>query len=409
MQSDAPVQWGILKKTAFRFFSVFFFIVVFPFPLFWDSLILWVGKNILHIGYTYSIVQNGSGDTTSDYIVLFITTVMALTICIIWSLADRKRNNYDRLYHWFSIGVRYYLAFAMFEYGFAKVFRDQFPPLTPAELMQTYGHSSPMGLLWAFMSYSGGYSFFTGMAEILGGSLLLFRRTSMLGAFITAAVLCNIVALNFFYDVPVKIFSVQLLGMALFIAAKDANRLLNFFVFNKQVEPTRIEPYFSNPKLTYGQWSIKFLLIGYALYTNVSYARTEQAEYAKRSFLYGAYNVELFIKNNDTLPPLTTDSARWNTLIVGNNDFGSIYLMNDKHKYVSFATDSIRKTISILSDEGITKKSLLHFTLPDSSHLILQGKFKEDSVNIVMQKIDPDKYLLLSRGFHWVNEYPFHK
>ena len=40
-------------------------------------------------------------------------------LALVWSLIDRKRANYTRLFYWLCVGVRYYLAVIMFAYGFA--------------------------------------------------------------------------------------------------------------------------------------------------------------------------------------------------------------------------------------------------------------------------------------------------
>ena len=99
----------------------------------------------------------------------------------------------------------------MILYGASKVFMGQFGPPGFGRLLETYGDSSPMGLLWTFMGFSQGYTFFAGLAEMLGGVLMITRRTTLLGAMVSAGVLSNIVLLNFFYDVPVKQFSSHLL------------------------------------------------------------------------------------------------------------------------------------------------------------------------------------------------------
>ena len=90
-----------------------------------------------------------------------------------------------------------------------------------------------MGVLWSFMGASLAYTIFAGATEVTGGLLLVFRRTASPGALVSFAVLANIVALNFCYDVPVKLYSVNLLLMAAFLAAPDATRLANALVLNR--------------------------------------------------------------------------------------------------------------------------------------------------------------------------------
>ena len=92
-----------------------------------------------------------------------------------------------------------------------------------------------MGLLWTFMGYSGVYSVFAGLGEVIGGVLLFFRRTRLLGALVVAMVMSHVVVLNFAYDVPVKVFSTHLLLIAVLIMTPDRKRLLNFFILNKVV------------------------------------------------------------------------------------------------------------------------------------------------------------------------------
>jgi hypothetical protein len=72
-----------------------------------------------------------------------------------------------------------------------------------------------MGLAWAFLGFSKGYILFMGLAEICAG-LLLFRRTMTFGAIITLMTAMNVMAVNYFYDVPVKILSTHLVLMTLF-------------------------------------------------------------------------------------------------------------------------------------------------------------------------------------------------
>lgn len=96
-----------------------------------------------------------------------------------------------------------------------------------------------MGLAWSFVGYSKGFSAFTGWGELVGGVLLFFRRTTALGAVILVPVLLNVVAINYFFDVPVKLFSSALLLMTLFLLAPDAPRIWNVLVGRDATNPRR--------------------------------------------------------------------------------------------------------------------------------------------------------------------------
>jgi hypothetical protein len=41
--------------------------------------------------------------------------------------------------------------------------------------------------------------------------------------------------------------------------------------------------------------------------------------------------------------------------------------------------------------------------------LTIEGSIAGGRVSMRLRKIDPSKFLLLSRGFHWINEVPFNR
>src|SRR5688572_9699835 len=255
--------WSRGSLIAFRFSFAYFVLYMIPFPLnllpgvstvlqpltdlsinFFELL----AKNIVSENYERPSTPNGSGDTTIHYIQLLVFVTFAFLATAVWSVVDRKRTNYEKLMQVLLVLVRFYLAFTMINYGLIKVFKTQFPFPTTDRLSQTYGESSPMGLLWTFMGYSMAYNIFAGLGEVVGGLLLLFRRTRLIGALIVIAVMSNVVVLNFAYDVPAKLFSMHLLFMAAYIVAPDVKRLSGFCLFNSFVEPEVSQVFYRNAK-----------------------------------------------------------------------------------------------------------------------------------------------------------------
>lgn len=417
-------NWSVTKKLLFRFFAVYFFIYIFPFPVrfipfnyslykwystIWDALVPWVGKNILHVSYSITVKPGGSGDTTYNYVQLFLFAVFAMIAAIIWSVTDRKRKTYDLFLYWLMVYVRYYLAFTMISYGFYNIIKIQFT-FPYWALTETYGESSPMGLLWNFMGYSTAYNVFTGLAQAVGGILLLFRRTSTFGSLVCIAVLSNIVALNFCYDVPAKLFSSNLLLMAIFIAVPDMQRLISFLFTNKALAAVNIQPKFYTRWMKIISIDVKILIIGTVLFSTINIVwegyKTYGDEATQKKPLFGIYNVTKFVRNNYTLPPMATDTLQWKQLNLAFNDYATIKMMNDSLKGYSFKPDTVTKIVQLFSYSDPGHVSILHYFKPDATHLILAGKLIDDSVYIVMKKID---FRLINRGFHWINEYPYNR
>jgi hypothetical protein len=87
------------------------------------------------------------------------------------------------------------------------------------------------------MGASRPYTIFAGLGEVLGAVLLIWRPTATFGAWVSIAVMTNIVMLNYCYDVPVKLYSTHLLLMAVLIVVPDLRRMWNVFVQNRATEP----------------------------------------------------------------------------------------------------------------------------------------------------------------------------
>ncbi len=398
----------------FRFFATYFtlYIATQSFFFLWDPIIDFLAESVLHLPGPITVKPNGSGDTTYNYVQVLGIFLVAILGTVLWSILDRKRHNYDKLLYWSMVLVRYSLAMAMVSYGFSKIIKTQFPFPVPYSLFQPLGWSSPMGLVWKFMGFSTGYNYFTGLAEALGGVLLFFRRTATFGALLSAAVLANIVALNFFFDVPVKLYSSHLLAMALFVAAPDLKRLVSFFFLNKSVPATTLPAAFKKPWMQKTRLILKVSLLVFFFYKSVVDRLFTQKTYgdaAPKIALHGAYTVETFTFNGDTLPPLTTDSVRWKNLFVNHHQFLSTQAMNDSVRHLRVQLDSTQKIISWTSASDSTKKSRLRYQLVHKNQLKLTGHVGKDSVTMQLRRIDLQKLPLVSRDFHWVNEYPYNR
>ena len=376
-------------------------------------LMVWIAKNILHISYPITVFTNGSGDTTYDYVVVFFITAISFVAAIAWSILDKRTRNYDKLLYWLRVVVRYYVAVTMFSYGFVKVFKLQFPFFSPDRLLEPYGNSSPMGLAWNFLGFSRGYNYVMGLAELLSGSLLLFRRTTTLGALVTLAVAGNIMAINYCFDVPVKLLSTALVVMALFLLARDTHRLINFFFLNKPAQAANISaPVFRKKWQNILLTVLKYVLIFYVVVINIQQALSAMKQYgdaAPKPPLHGIYNIETFVRNRDTLAPLTTDTTRWDQLMVSYPGYAFIKMMNDSSKGFAFNTDTVAKRIEMFSYGDTSKKSNFVYSFPRKDVLLLVGKLNNDSVLIQMNRYDLNNFRLINRGFHWVNEYPFNR
>ncbi|HEX3131733.1 MAG TPA: DoxX family protein, partial [Thermoanaerobaculia bacterium] len=250
-----PARWSLATRIAFRFFFSYYALRSFI-PLligrsdflserytdFWDAAVAWADAAVFHVPYD---VFDLAGNDSYSWVQLFCTLVVAGVITAVWSALDRNRLQYDRIHPWLRLLLRYLLAGAMIEYGAIKIIPSQMtapPPL--GVLLQPLGDIFPNHLLWWTVGASPVFETTIGLAELLGGVLLLVPRTTLLGALVSAANMLFVFLLNMCYDVPVKLGSLQLLVMAVVLVAPDVPRLADVFFFHRGTGPSRVPPLF---------------------------------------------------------------------------------------------------------------------------------------------------------------------
>jgi uncharacterized membrane protein YphA (DoxX/SURF4 family) len=203
----------------------------------WETALTWLARQNMTFGaemlHTYTI----KGDTCAAWVRVFYIVLAAGLLTVVWSLLDRRRAGYPMLGRWLHLASRWYLALAMVNYGWPKLFGGQFPAPTIEMLTRPLGDYQPDGVLWMFMGHSQPYTVLAAIGELLGFALLLHRRTTLLGAFVTACVMANVCALNWLYGVPLKQYSTHLLLISLLLMAPFWRRLWALFVSNGESAP----------------------------------------------------------------------------------------------------------------------------------------------------------------------------
>lgn len=418
----APLAWSAPRRHAFRFLALYFLLYALPFPLdfvpgpsllaelyvqAWNAVIPWVGSAILGIDYEIPLAPTGSGDTTAEYVKLFSVLVLATVGSSVWGLFDR-RPSHPRLAAWLVVYARYWLGAVMLGYGFAKLFLLQFPAPDSFRLMEPYGESSPMGLVWAFMGQSPAYQFFAGAVEAVGGVLLFWRRTTTLGALVSAGAMTNVVMLNFGYDVPVKLFSSHLLLTAIALASLDARRLLGMLL-GRAVPAREVPPVLDGRR---GRWVRRvgkslFIAGLLLLQTLMSMQMVwERGPGAPQPPLYGIYEVTSHTRDG-VEPALSSDPPTFHHVSIGHR----LVLWPVRGEAVRFMVevDEEAGTLVLTSREPGAQPQTLRFHAPDPDTLVIEGLLDGSDQRLTLHPIDEQQLRLPSRGFHWINETPYNR
>ncbi|HEX6733083.1 MAG TPA: hypothetical protein VF074_23880, partial [Pyrinomonadaceae bacterium] len=346
-------------------------------------------------------------DRTYDYLLVACLLVLAVVGTILWSLLDRKRPSYPTLYRWLHVYARFALGSAMIGYGAFKVISSQFPPPTLDRLMQSFGDASPMGLLWTFMGASEPYTMFVGFAEMVSGILLFPRRTSGLGALMSVGVLSNVVALNFSYDVPVKLYSSHLLATALFILIPDARRLANVFLLNRAAQPVTSKPLFRKTVWNRGALVLGSIFLVLVLGTSLYQSYDQRQRFtAQRSPLYGIWEVEEF---NLGEAQSTAPTEPWRRIIFDSPFRLAVQTKTDVQERFRLQMDEQKQTLTLRKREDPDWQSVLTYQQVNPGVLTLTGELGGSQLTARLRRTDEPQFLLTNRGFHWINEFPFNR
>ncbi len=415
-----PADWNLATRIGFRFAFLYFVLYNLPFPLdsvphvaskyegLWNKIVPWAGAHFL--GLNITVFPNGSGDTTFNYVQVLLFLVLATLGTVAWSLLDRARADYTKLYDWLRLYLRLSLGAALILYGSMKVIQAQMPPPPLSRLVEAYGDSSPMGLLWTFMGASRGYNAFAGGAEMLAGLLLFAPGLTTLGSLLAIAVMSNVFMLNMCYDVPVKLFSFHLLLMAVFLAAPDLRRLLDLFVLRRKVQLSIAEPLFHRRWLNRSLLAAQFLFGLFVLATSL-YVAQQVRSYKTSTVgapLYGVWSVDEYTVDGRVEPPLPSQEQRWQRVIFDNSKRLTVQPMSGPRQVFVLNLEKSKQTFTLSKLDDPHWKADFSFQNPSSGTLILTGHADGHDVIVKLRQVDSQKsFLLTSRGFHWINEYPF--
>jgi uncharacterized membrane protein YphA (DoxX/SURF4 family) len=426
-----PPHWSLATRIAFRFCFVYFLLFCLAAQIFSTMLsipkvdipdlqslwpvrpvILWVAAHVFRVTHTIVYAETGSGDRTFDWVAAFVMLMVAALAAVIWSALDRRSENHVTLYKWFRLFLRFALASQMFAYGLAKAVPLQMPFPYLTKLLEPFGNFSPMGVLWASIGSAPAYEIFAGCAEMLGGILLIFPRTTMLGALVCLVDMTQVFMLNMTYDVPVKLFSFHLVLFSIFLLGPDLSRGADFFLSGRAVAPSTQPQLLSTRRanriafalqLVFGLW-----MAGTAAYGSWDNWHTFGGGRPKPS-LYGIWDVQQLSIDGQLRSPLLNDFDRWRRVIFDFSDRAAFQRMDDSFVRYAVKINAADKSFALTKADDKNWKADFHFQSPAPDQLAVDGQMDGHAIHMQLQLFDRNKFLLINRGFHWIQENPYNR
>jgi hypothetical protein len=255
-----------------------------------------------------------------------------------------------------------------------------------------------MGVLWYSVGASPGYERFAGSMELTAAVLLFIPQTSLIGALVCFADAVQIFMLNMTYDVPVKLFSFHLILMSLFLLAPDIPRLARALI--ARVPGGKV--------LVAAQIVLGVYFVGNGLYqANRSWHVFGGG--APKPALYGIWNVDRMFVDGVERAPVVTDFGRWRRVVIQNTALFYLQRMDDTFAIYPAKFDPNGKMIALSKPADKTWMTTFAVNRTDADHMTLTGTMDAHKIEMQTTRLDHRNFVLVSRGFNWVQEYPVNR
>ncbi len=329
--------WTSSEKFWFRVLFLFVILLVIPYEtnfyvrLFNSRSFFWYLSSLAGYRPNFYTLQTESGRWgLGSYLNWAIAGGIALTGAIIWTLVARKterhRTNYNVLYYWTRVVMRYRIAVGLIAFGFLKVYPMQMPYPSLSNLLTDLGDYNTYKIYWQHVGIAIWYEILLGWVEVIGGILMFFRATTFIGALINAGVLYNIAHANLGYDGGVHVYSSFFVLFSLILLIPYVIDLYRLFVEQRDVMPRRYVPAFNSAgkRLFYYATKATVIILFTLVYGLLRHDVHYNEKYLKEpvnpglSNAAGIYNVSEFKLNGTVLPYNPLDSIRWQNVVFEN-------------------------------------------------------------------------------------------
>lgn len=324
--------WTGLEKFTFRSSAIFILLVGLPFDskffthlaninwsgFYWEDL---SGIASLHFGAPKFVTLTSESGRWGllSYANIGITLAVSVLGGAIWSLFDSKRKSYRTFQYWIMVLARYRVGFGIIAWGYKKLIPIQMTLPTSTFLSTPFGQFREQKLYWQSVGVALPYEVFLGFAEVLAGFLLLYRKTTALGAALVFVLLLNIAIANHAYDGGVHVLSFSYAFIAFLILFPYLPRIWDLVFLEKDVLPLKRNLVFSSRSAKMSHVLVKyashFVFVYLLLYLHLIDTAGYRFPETKGIFSPGRYEVTEFKVNGKETNYSPLDSLRWQDAI----------------------------------------------------------------------------------------------
>ncbi len=193
----------------------------------------------LEIAALFLLLGNGGNIPWLPPVLVFsgvgISLLTSILFPFIWHYLEQKEKiDSAKVYGIIYSGIRYCIAFNIASFGWKKFYGLQF--IVPVEISNMpMNKQTGEWLTWFYFGYSHTFGIIIAIIQIVGGYLLLFRNTVLIGSIILFSLLLNLTLINIFYhmNAGALLQSILLTIGVLYLILLDLKKLIDFFFKSK--------------------------------------------------------------------------------------------------------------------------------------------------------------------------------
>jgi hypothetical protein len=156
-------------------------------------------------------------------------------------------------------------------------------------------------------------------------------------------------------------------------------------------------------QVAFGVW-----LLGANLYGSVR-GWHEYGGGSPRSELYGIWDIDQLVIDGKSREPLTTANERWRRAIFEYPGRMTFQRMDESLARYSADINSKEQTLVLTKTDDKNWRANFTYKRGTNDHLEMDGRMDGQTTHLVLRQKDRNKFLLVTRGFHWISEVPFNR
>jgi hypothetical protein len=128
-----------------------------------------------------------------------------------------------------------------------------------------------------------------------------------------------------------------------------------------------------------------------------------------KSPLYGIWEVDQQTVDGQLRSPLLNDYGRWRRVIFDSPARVTFQRIDDSFARYAATINVKAKTLVLNDDVDKNWKANFTFAREAPDQLTLEGNMDGHETHLQLRLVDLNEFLLVNRGFHWIQEHPFNR